>query len=77
MASAADLGLTGKAVHEARLIRDAEEADPNLFAESANISVHALEQIAKAEPDIQKRTMVRIRAPVGKCRTCAAFTNRW
>jgi hypothetical protein len=48
-ATAADIGLTRKQVHEARLIRDAENADPGIVKRTVNKAMAAGEEPTKAK----------------------------
>lgn len=47
--SAADLGLSRKDIHEARLIRDAEREDPGIVSRTVNAAVDAGEEPTRAK----------------------------
>lgn len=47
--SAADIGLTRKEIHEARVIRDAEEIDPGIVRRTVDAAVAAGEEPSKAK----------------------------
>lgn len=48
-ATAADLGLSRKGIHEARIIRDAEEAEPGIVAATIEAAVAAGEEPTRAK----------------------------
>lgn len=47
--TAADLGLSRKDIHEARLIRDAEKSDPGIVSRTVNEAVEAGEEPTRAK----------------------------
>ena len=53
----ADIGLTGKEVHEARAIRDAEVAHPGIIRETLDAALEAGEGPTKA--DVRRATSKR------------------
>lgn len=52
-----DIGLTGKDIHEARQIRDAEEAQPGIIRETLDAALEAGEGPTKA--DVRRATAKR------------------
>jgi len=46
--TAADIGLTRKAIHDARLVRDAEKADPGIVKRTLSEKLEAHEEPTKA-----------------------------
>jgi hypothetical protein len=57
-ATAADLGLTRKAVHEARQIRDAEQADPGIVRRTVDAAVTEGREPTRAE--VKRATSQRV-----------------
>lgn len=58
--TAADLGLSRKDIHEARMIRDAEAAQPGIVAETINAAVAAGEEPTRAKV---RRAVIRTVKP--------------
>ena len=48
-ATAADIGLSRKDIHEARIIRDAEKADPGVVRRTVDAAIAAGEEPSKAK----------------------------
>lgn len=60
--AAADLGLSRKAIHEARLIRDAEIAEPGIVAQTIAEAIEAGEEPTRAKV---RRRVLRVVKPEG------------
>jgi hypothetical protein len=62
----ADIGLTGKDIHEARQIRDAEEAEPGIVRQTLDAALEAGEEPTKAAVRRAVGSKHRRMSPAGK-----------